>query len=136
MIKNINKTRKWIDIFHSYTPEKRSEIIEKIKKKYNSKEYSQRTMRRGLIESEEKLLWVLLEYGKIYGKGLKQSTYDFCAERWLIDGTWIIKRYAFQDSFVTVETKEVEAVELEKLINWKKEYYEKMDNNSPNFRNS
>lgn len=105
----------WLDYFHSLTPEKRSEIVLKIKEKYRSDKYRNYWVGKGYYELPEDLLWCLLSYGEEYCPHSEESTYelDFSTEAWIMDDTWIIKRHDFCESFVSVNTLEEDKKLLE-----------------------
>lgn len=96
----------WLVYFHNLTPEKREEIIIKIRDKYRKPEYISYWQSKGYYELPDDLLWMLLWYGEEYCPHTIENTYDldFSTEAWIIDEKWIVKRHDFCESFVSVNT--------------------------------
>lgn len=80
---------KYVDRFHAFTKDERSVLIEKIKTKYDSDEYYNRWINRG-IEPPEVLFDYILEYGYKYGKRNHIEDAYFGYDSYIIDNTWVI----------------------------------------------
>lgn len=113
MYDEVNKH--WLEVFHNFTPEKRSELVIKIKEKYRSDKYRNYWIGKGYYELPEDLLWMLLWYGEEYCPHTEHNTYDldFSTEAWIMDETWVIKRHDFCESFISVNTIEEDQKLLE-----------------------
>ena len=80
---------KYVIKLYEIGPEKRDELFQKIKTKYDSDEYYHRWIDRG-IEPPEVLYDYILEYGFKYGKLNTIEDAHFGYDSYIIDGTWII----------------------------------------------
>lgn len=70
--------------------EKRNEFFEKVKQKYDSKEYKDREFRKGQ-EPEELLYHYILDYGKNFGDTVQDDErLEFIYDEFIIDKTWKI----------------------------------------------
>lgn len=80
---------KYVTKLYEIGQEKRDELFQKIKTKYDSDEYYHRWIDRG-IEPEERLYDYILEYGFKYGKLNTIEDAYFGYDSYIIDDTWII----------------------------------------------
>ena len=80
---------KYVEKLYEIGTEKRDELFQKIKTKYDSDEYYHRWMTRG-IEPEEKLYDYILEYAFKYGKLNTIEDAHFGYDSYIIDDSWII----------------------------------------------
>lgn len=80
---------KYVKYLEDLSVEDRSNLIEKVMRKYESNDYLDKELKKGR-EPRCLLYDVLLDYSAIHGKLLEISGY-FPEESWEIDGRWIIK---------------------------------------------
>lgn len=80
---------KYVEKLYEIGPEKRDELFQKIKTKYDSDEYYHRWMDRG-IECPDTLYDYVLEYGIKYGKLNTIEDAYFGYDSYIIDDTWVI----------------------------------------------
>lgn len=80
---------KYVTKLYEIGSEKRNELFQKIKTKYDSDEYYHRWIDRG-IEPPEVLYDYILEYAFKYGKVNTIEDAHFGYDSYIIDDTWII----------------------------------------------
>lgn len=80
---------KYVTKLYEIGSEKRNELFQKIKTKYDSDEYYHRWINRG-IEPPEVLYDYILEYAFKYGKLNTIEDAHFGYDSYIIDDTWII----------------------------------------------
>ena len=80
---------KYVTKLYEIGSEKRNELFQKIKTKYDSNEYYHRWIDRG-IEPPEVLYDYILEYAFKYGKLNTIEDAHFGYDSYIIDDTWII----------------------------------------------
>lgn len=83
---------RWCEKFHNLGKEKRYEIVEKVKKKYNSDEYKRKEYKLG-YEPREELFSLFAHYAEIYGKVLEDKKYytAFVGDAMIFDDTWVVQ---------------------------------------------
>ena len=81
----------------SLGPEGRYKAFKKIREKYESDEYVRSEYSKG-YEPRCPLFGVILDYAEDYGEALDPDV-DFCAAKFHIDNTWVIRLFVGQGSF-------------------------------------
>ena len=93
---------KYINMFHTLTPEQRLEIINKIITKYESDDYYWSEIRKG-YEPRKPLYYILLDYGRIHGKKSFEGLNEyFPEEKVIIDNHIEVNLIIGQGSFVKI----------------------------------
>ena len=96
---------KYIEILHNMPYEKRAEIINKIKEKYDSDEYYSREIHKCHREPMTCLYWVLFFYATKYGKQMTQEKDNpFTHDVYLIDNKFVIRLMYGQGSVIDLWT--------------------------------
>lgn len=99
-------TKRNIRWIKNLSVERRTELIEKLKKKYDSDKYNLREYEKG-YEPRTPLYYVLLEYAEACCRpSLYQVNEDFDEAQYDIDGIWVISIIFGQGCFVKVERVE------------------------------
>lgn len=92
---------RWCDIISKMSIERKCDILNKIKEKYNSDAYKERWYSRN-IEPPEMLYWYAFEYAQRYGTEYDYDLDYFESARYIVDDKFIVSRFDGQGSFIDI----------------------------------
>ena len=104
-----NFWNRWVEKVNSLDKNKRTELIEKVQKKYRSDEYKDKEWKKG-CEPREELYTLLCHYACRYGEDILQKRVSagdilyFCCGLYLVDDSYVVEYNNGQGGAIDVYT--------------------------------